>query len=327
MDARPVPPASVTVASILGILGSGAVLIVGALFGLGARAAQSGNNAGMTPHVRMILHVVTYSLLVGGVLGVLIGVALLAQQNWARKTIVVGSGLAVILSTYSLYISLALLGVPPVSDMKPHASHVLWGSFFSISLLIFGVAMWFVILFTRPAAIASFERPMPPRDHSKPSAPSCPLPLALLSGFFIVGAVVSLLLLRGSDRTPDILFGHAIYGPSQVHYVAVAAVVGIGAAVGLWRVKGWGIYLAMGLELFSVANHAVTFLSPKSLPSLREALAAMAAQGVKPPLRDPAVGFHYLQGLGLSFALALLVTILLSRSKFLAAASAPAPLP
>lgn len=327
MDARPVPPASVIVASIFSILGSGAVLIVGALFGLGARAAQSGNDAGMTPHVKMILQVVTYSFLVAGVLGVLISVALLAQQDWARKTIVVGSGLAVIFSTYSLYISLALLGVPPATDMKPHASHVLWGSFFSISLLIFGVAMWFVILFTRPATIASFVRPMPKGDQAKPSAPSCPLPLALLSGFLIAGAVASLLLLRVSDRTPDMLFGHALYGPSQMHYVAVMAVVSIGAAVELLRVKSWGIHLAVGLELFSAPNHAVTFLSPKSLPSLREALAAMATHGAEPPLHDPAVGFHYLQGLGLSFALALLVTVLLSRSKFLEAASAPAPLP
>lgn len=327
MDARPIPSASVIVASIFSILGSGAVLIVGALFGLGARAAQSGNDAGMTPHVSTILHVVTYSLMVLGVLGVLISVALLAQQGWARKTIVVVSGLAVILSTYSLYISLALLGVPPSTDMKPHASHVLWGSFFSISLLIFGVAMWFVVLFTRPTTIASFERPVPPCDHAKPPAPSCPLPLALLSGFFIVGAVVSLLLLRASGHTPDLLFGHALYGPSQVHYVAVTAVVGLAAAVGLWRVKSWGIHLAIGLELFSVANHTVTFLSPKSLPSLREALAAMATHGAKPPLHDPAVGFHYLQGLGLSFALALLVTLLHSRPKFLEAASMSAPLP
>lgn len=303
------------------------MLIIGALFGLGVRAAQSGNDAGMTPHVSTILHVVTYSLMVLGVLGVLISVALLAQQGWARKTIVVVSGLAVILSTYSLYISLALLGVPPVTDVKPHVSHALWGSFFSISLLIFGAAMWFVILFTRPATIACFERPMPPREHAKPSAPSCPLPLALLSGFFVVGGVVSLLLLRVSDRTPDMLFGHALYGPSQVQYVALTAAVGIGAAVGLWRVKSWGIHLAIGLEFFSAANHAVTFLSPKSLPSLREALAATAAQGAKPPLHDPAFGFHYLQGLGLSFALALLVTVLLSRSRFLAAASTPAPLP
>ena len=75
------------------------MLIVGALFRLGARAAQSGNDAGMTPQVRMILQVVTYSFLVADVLGVMISVALLAQQDWARKTIVGGSGLAALLVT------------------------------------------------------------------------------------------------------------------------------------------------------------------------------------------------------------------------------------
>ncbi|HKW61173.1 MAG TPA: hypothetical protein VJN89_01395 [Candidatus Acidoferrum sp.] len=327
MDTRPVPPASVTVASILSILGSGGMLIVGALFAVGARAAQSANDATMTPHARMILRVTADSLMIIGVLGILNGVSLLALQNWARKTMVIVSGFAVILSTYCLYISLALLGMPPEADMKPHASHVLWGSFFGISILIFGVSLWFVTAFTRPATLASFVRPLPPGDLAKRSAPSCPLPLALLAGFFIVGAVVSLLLLRASDHMPDMLFGHALYGTQRVQYVVITEVFSLVAAIGLLRVRTWGIHLAMGLQLFSVANHAATALNPKSLPSLRAALAAMAAQGAKPPLHDPAAGFHYLEGLGLSFALALLLVLLLSRSKFLEAASAPQPLP
>src|SRR5260370_42020228 len=109
MDSLPVPTASFTVASILSILGSGGVMIVGALFGLGARAAQFGNNAAITPHAKTVLQIITYSLLVIGVLGILNGVSLLALQNWARRTMVIGSGLAVVLSTYCLYIALALL--------------------------------------------------------------------------------------------------------------------------------------------------------------------------------------------------------------------------
>ena len=327
MDTRPVPPVSVTVASILSILGSGGVLIIGALFGLGARAAQSGNAADMTPNVGMILRTITYSVMIISVLGILNGVSLLALQNWARRIMVVVSGVAVIFSTYFLYMSLALLGVPPATGMTLHASHVLWGSFFGISLLIFGVGLWFVTVFTRPATIASFVKPITQASHSGPSAPPCPLPLALLAGFFMVGAVLSLLLLRASDRMPDMLFGHALYGASRVQYVTLTAVLSLAAAVGLLRLKAWGIHLAVGLQLFSVANHAVTVLSPKSLPSLRDALAAMAAQGAKPPLHDPSIGFHYLEGLGLSFALALLLVLLVSRSKFLEAASAPQLLP
>lgn len=327
MDTRPVPPASVTVASILSILGSGGVLLVGALFGIGARAAQSGNNAAITPHSKTVLQIITYSLLVIGVLGILNGVSLLALQNWARRTMVIGSGFAVVLSTYCLYIALALLGVPSATDVKPHAWHVLLGSFLSISLLVFGVGLWFATLFTRPATIASFVKPLAPEHDAKPSAPPCPLPLALLAGFFTVGAILSLLLLRASDRMPDMFFGRALFGAPRMHYVAVMAVLDLASAIGLFRVKTWGIHLGIALQLFSVANHATTVLSPKSLPSLLDALAAMAAQGSKPPLHDPAAGFHYLEGLGLSFALVLLLILLFSRSRFLEAASAPPPLP
>jgi len=327
MDTRPVPPASVTVASILSILGSGGILIIGALFALGARAAQSGNNATMTPHDRMILHIIAYSLMIFGVLGIVNGVSLLALQNWARRIMAIASALGVILSTYSLYISLALLGLPFTSDVTPHASHVLWGSFFGISLLIFGASLWFVTAFTRPATIASFVRPTPAGDLAKSSGLSCPLPLALLAGFFIFGAVVSLLLLRSLDRMPDMLFGHALYGTSRMQYVVLTETFSLAAAIGMLRVRTWGIHLALGLQLFSVANHAVTVLSPRSLPSLRAALAAMAAQGAKPPLHDPSTGFQYLEGLGLSFALALLAIVLLSRPKFLEAASEPQRLP
>ena len=327
MDTRPVPPASATVASILSILASGGVLILGALFLLGSRAAQSGNDPTVTPHMRTILRITTYSLLLVGALGVSNGVSLLALQNWARRTMVISSGLAVILSTYCLYMSLALLGLPPETDMKPHASHVLWGSFFGVSLLVLVVGLWFITVFTRPATVASFINPMAQTDRAKPLSRSCPLPLALLAGFFTLGAVLSLLFLRISGRVPDMFFGHALYGSPRTQYVTVTAMVSLAAAIGLFRVRTWGIYLALALQLYSIVNHATTVLSPKSLPSLRDALAAMAAQGAKPPLRDPAVGFHYLEGLGLSFALLLLLILLSSRSRFLEAASTPRPLP
>ena len=223
--------------------------------------------------------------------------------------------------------SLALLGVPPTTSMTPQASHVLWGSFFGVSLLMFGLGLWFTTLFTRPATISSFTWSTAEAGLAKNPAPACPLPLSLLAGFFIVGAIVSLLLLRASDRMPDMLFGHALFGKPRAQYVTLMAILSIGSAIGLFLVKTWGIYLGIGLQLFSVANHAVTFLSPRSLPSLREALAAMAAQGAKPPLHDPSIGFHYLEGLGLSFALALLVILLQSRAKFVIAASTPETLP
>src|SRR5690242_788066 len=212
MDTRPVPPASVTIASILSILASGGVLIISLLLGLGARGAPPKSGAQITAHSRMILQAVSYVLLAAGVLGVVNGISLLALQNWARRMTVIASGLTVILSTYCLYMSLALLGVPPTTSMTSRASHVLWGSFFGVSLLVFGLGLWFTTLFTRPVTIASFTKPTAHAGLMKNPAPTCPLPLALLAGFFIVGAVLSLLLLRTSDRMPDMLFGHALFG-------------------------------------------------------------------------------------------------------------------
>jgi hypothetical protein len=101
----------------------------------------------------------------------------------------------------------------------------------------------------------------------------------------------------------------------------------LAAAIGLFRVKSWGIHLAIGLELFSISSHVVNLLHPRAIEALRSALAAMALHGAKPPLRDPALGFHYLEGLGLSFALLLLLILVLARSRFLRAGSLPAALP
>jgi len=139
--------------------------------------------------------------------------------------------------------------------------------------------------------------------------------------------LIALLLLRIPDRTPDMLFAHALYGAPRFEYVLITTAVSLAAAIGLFRVKPWGLHLAIGLELFSISNHAVTLLHPKALESLRSALAAMAEHGAKPPLRDPAFGFRYLEALGLGFALLLLLILLLSRPRFLRAASAPAALP
>jgi hypothetical protein len=327
MDTRPVPPVSVTVASMLSILASVGVLIVGLLFGLGAHATPSANDNGLTPHGRMILKLVSYSLLGLGFLGIVNGVGLLGLKNWARRTMVIGSGTAVILSVYCLYVSIALLGIPTVSDMKPATAHLLWGSFFGISLLVFGVGLWFVTVFTRPATLASFVTPPAASAGATTPSPGCPLPLALLAGFYVVGGIISALFLRIPDRTPDMVFAHALYGAPRIQYVLITGGLGLAAAIGLFRVKSWGIHLAIGLELFSISSHAVTLLHPRAVESLRSALAAMAEHGAKPPMRDPALGFQYLEGLALGFALVLLLILLLTRSRFLRVASVPATLP
>jgi hypothetical protein len=326
MDTRPVPPVSVTVASMLSILASVGVLIVGLLFGLGAHATPSANEGALTPHGRMILKLVSYSLLGLGFLGIINGVGLLGLRNWARKTMVISSGAAVVISVYCLYVSLALLGVPPTTAMKPATAHLLWGSFFGLSLLVFGVGLWFVIAFTHTPAIASFvTAPVQPAG-AVASIPNCPLPLALLAGFYAMGGIVSVLLLRVPDRIPDVVFAHALYGAPRLQHVLITTAAGIAATIGLFRVKPWGIHLATGLELFSISSHAVNLLQPKAMESLRAALAAMAEHGAKPP-GDPALSFRYLEGLGLGFGLLLLLILLLTRSRFLRAASEPAPLP
>jgi len=325
MDTRPVPPASVTVASMLSILASACVAILGLLLAIGASAAPSGNADSLTPHARMILKVVSYSLLGLGGWGIINGVALLGLKNWARKTIVFGSGAAVVVSTFCLYVSLALLGIPSEAKLTDHAQHLLWGSFFGISLLAFGVGLCFAILFTRPATVTSFVAPVAQIPGARSPAPPCPLAMTLLAGFYVLGTVTSLLVQRVPDRAPDMVFGHALYGTARMHYVVITAALMLAAAAGLLWTKNWGIHLAIGLELFRAASHAVTLLSSKSLQSMRDALTAMAAQGVSPPVRDPAIGFHYLETLGLGLALALLLVLFLSRAKFLEAAAASAP--
>jgi hypothetical protein len=327
MDTRPVSSVSVTVASMLSILASVGVLIVGLLFDLAAHAAPSANDSAFAPRGRMILKLVSYSLLGLGFLGIFNGVGLLGLKNWARRTMVIGSGAAVILSVYCLYVSIALLGIPPASGMQPATAHLLWGSFFGISLVVFGVGLWLVMVFTRPATLASFVMPPSASAGAAISSPSCPLPLALLAGFYVMGAIISVLFLRIPDRTPDMVFAHALYGAPRIQYALITSGLGVAAAIGLFRVKSWGLHLAIGLQLFSISSHAVTLLHPRAVGSLRTALAAMAEHGAKPPLRDPALGFHYLEGLGLGFALLLLLILLLARPRFLRAASVPAALP
>jgi hypothetical protein len=274
----------------------------------------------------MILKLVSYSLLGLGFLGIVNGVGLLGLKNWARKTMVIGSGAAVVISVYCLYVSLALLGVPPTAEMKPATAHLFWGSFFGISLLVFGVGLWFVIAFTRPSALASFVKPPVQSAGAIASISTCPLPLALLAGFYVMGGIVAVLLLRVPDRIPDVVFAHALYGAPRLQYVLITTAVGIAAAIGLFRVKPWAIHLSIGLELFSISSHAVNLLQPKAMESLRAALIAMAEHVSKPP-GDPALSFRYLEGLGLCFGLLLLLILLLTHSRFLRVASAPAPLP
>ena len=322
MDSRPVPATSVLFSGVLCIIGGAAAILVALLVGLAAGAASSPQPGAITPQVRIVMRIIMLSLLAAGALGVFMGIGVMSLKNWARKAIATCSGAAVVISVLCLYASLAMIAIPASPEITPRVVHILWGSFLGISLISFGMGIWLVVLFTRASVVACFAGSTEATVDPASIAPRCPLALALFAGYYIAVVVITVSAIAVPERIPDMLFGRAIFGPARNLYALIIGGLCLVAAIGLFRLKAWGLNLAIGIEAFSLTKRLVNILDPRSIQTMRNALAAMAMHGDKAPASDPTLHFRYLESLGLGFSLAMILLLLLSRTQFLKAAAA-----
>jgi len=321
MNPRPPQSASMIFAAVL-CIACGSLMVLTAFFlGLVVQFTRGQQPQVVTAHVRIVLQVAAFSLLALGSFGAFLGIALLSLKNWARKAIVFCSGTAVVLSFLCLYACLAFLAYPAPEQLAPGTSRALWSASFGIFLFTFGISLWLVILFTRDEAKACFDSPTAVAGASSSRAPRCPLPLALLAGYYIVVGVISGSQLALPDRVPYMFFGHALIGAPRNLIDVAAGSLCLVAAIGLFKLKPWSINLAIGIEFFSLAKRLVTILDSRSTQTMRNALATIAAHGYKAPASDPTLHLRYFESLAFGLSLAMLVLVLLTRSRFRQAAS------
>jgi hypothetical protein len=348
-ESLPAVTTAAIVAIIFGTLGvlGGLLLEVSVLLIPDVRT-PAGSPA-MPPGTKSMVGIVWLFFIAVAVFGIFVGVGIIRRRNWARISILVWGGFMAVVSAITIPMLFFIFSsmpamMPKDADAAPILGVMKWITvlFYGIPL---GVGIWWLVLFTRPRVSAAFTAPValapypPVMDVSgfplpQPTAsvsvapkPACPLPLAILAGFMIFGAVCLALFafVPLPSDVPFFFFGQAFgRGAGRIILILFGIISGV-TGIGIFKLKPWALYTQIAFQCVGLLNCIVTFLSPSYAPAMRAAMEKMYSQdpalvGSSPFLSDT----YFRSGLILAavFVGAVLAVLLWQRSRFLAQAAA-----
>lgn len=279
MDNQKKIPGAVTAAGIVAIICSLLVLF-GALMGfLGLSIMPPTKGPGLSPLAMKVAEGMLGFVVAFGALGFSSGVGLLRLKNWARIFTLIWSGLTVVFSALVIGM-LAISPFPqqPNSPVSPGFVRMLALAFYAVPL---GIGIWWLVLFNKKEVAARFARPpsVPldvsgfPASTERQTKSQGPLPLMVLGGFFLLSSLS--VFLAFFFPVPVMLFGHPMRGlPGMIFWSASCFGVAV-AGIGLLRVRPWGYWLALALQVFWFLSGSVTMMSSNYWQYMQEALAQM----------------------------------------------------
>jgi len=206
------------------------------------------------------------------------------------------------------------------------------------------VGIWWLVLFTRTRVAEAFSNSRQyapsmdasgfPQPEVRPAAPqqkrpACPLPLAIVAGFFIFGAacMVLFVFVPLPYSVPFFIFGHAFGGPAARSILILFGIVSGVAGVGMLKLRPWALYTEIVFQCVGLLNCVVTFLSPSYAPAMRAAIEKMYSQNPAFAEANPLLSDTYFRSsmiLATVLVGAVLAVLLWQRSRFLEQAAAAA---
>lgn len=326
--------------SLFGVLGS--LLAAFSLLVMPGMPAGGGAPP-LPPGVRTMSAAVMFFMLALALFGIFVGVGIFRRRNWARIAILIWGGFMTFVCVGALAFSFVIFSVLPaqlsnVSANDPGSLLLIMRIFFFVFYGIPAcVGIWWLVLFSRTRVAEAFTNsgqhvhamdasgfPQPdiPTAAQQQKRPSCPLPLAIVAGFFIFGAVcvtIFVFVPLPSDM-PFFIFGHAFAGAAGRFILILFGLVSGVAGVGILKLKPWALYTEIIFQCVGLSNCAVTFLSPSYAPAMRAAMEKMYSQnpafaGANPFLSD--TYFRSIMIFATVFGGAVLLVLLWQRSRFL----------
>lgn len=248
----------------------------------------------MPSELRTMSAAVMFFMFAVAVFGIFVGIGVIRRRNWARISILIWGGfmtfVCLAIMAFSMVIFSAGMGVGLPNTVSGDVGHVM--AFARIFVVVFygvpaGVGIWWLVLFTRTRVASAFTNPeafaqiVDASGFPQPVSPiaaqpirlACPVPLAILAGFFIFGAVCMVFLFvfsPFSSNVPMFLFGRSFSGISSKSFLLVFGFLSGAAGIGILKLKPWGLYTQIGLQLFGLLNCAATLFSPRYIPAMRE---------------------------------------------------------
>jgi len=333
MQPPPLPQRSssgaVTAAAVIAILGSLLILVFAGFGVLGLTVMKDAPKNPDLPQADIRFAGLIGVALIGllGLWGIVTAIGLFGYRNWARISTLVWSALTVLFGTIALIATL-FVTIPTGPNAPPGAAaagRVIAGLVYLIPI---GVAIWWLVLFTRKPIAAMFGAApvmLAPGSLLDPSGfPATkpklrpPVPIAVLAWLLLISAAFTPLSILFQRRTGLVLFGTLLRGPLAITFWIATFAVALATGLGLLRVKAWAWWLGLASQLFFLTTGIVSLLSPNYETLLRQVMASSRfAAGSS---RVPVENLRLFASFGLVVPVAALVILLYYRSRFLAQA-------
>src|SRR5208282_6023821 len=345
-ESLPAVTAAGVVAIIFSALGVLLGLLVEVSMVVAPRLQTSEGAPGIPPGTLAAVEIFWLFGIAVSVFGLFAGIGVLRRRNWARITMLVWGGIMAVLSAVSIPVMLIVFHSLP-SALPNGAEAEPFMGFLKVFMLFFygiplGIGIWWLVLFTRPRVSAAFTAPAEalaphppttmdvtgfPLPAPTPAAsmapkPSCPLPLAIVAGFLIFGAVciVFFAIAPLPSDIPFFVFGQAFgHGAGRIILLLFGLISGV-TGVGIFKLKPWALYTQIVFQCIGLFNCLVTLFSPSYVPTMRAAMEKMYSQNPAFTGDSPFLSDTYFRSSMIFAAVlvgAVLVVLLWQRSRFL----------
>jgi hypothetical protein len=288
--------AGITISAVLVFIGSGLSLIFGLLMIFAFAVMPSDATPAFTRGAGLILSV--FMLGLAG-WGIATGVNLLHLREWARISMIVFSGLLLVMAVPGLLMMIIMpLPTPPVPAVPngaaiPPLEH--WMTAVRIGMAVFYALLallggWWVYFFnSRPSkeqfrssgAPAPAWMPAVLAPTELPGAPKRPVSITIIAYLALVGACMFPIL--NILHMPLTFLGFFFTGGKAALIVIGYMSVQLLMAYGLLKLEPWGRSLAIYYFNFAIFNSIISVILPGAQARYEEATAAMQTSMGLPP--------------------------------------------
>jgi hypothetical protein len=296
-------PAGVTISAVLVFIGSGLALLFGALMILAFLLLPA---AASTPAFTLDAGLIMSVFMLGlGAWGISTGTSLLQVREWARISMIVFSGLLLVMAVPGLLMMLVMpLPTPPVPVAPPgvavpEMAHLMAAVRIGMAILYAVLALlggWWLYFFnsrpikekfkeqSRGAATPVRASPWVPPvlgPTALPGAPKRPVSITIIAYLALLGACTFPLF--NIMHLPLTFLGFFFTGGKAslivIGYMSVQFLMGFG----LLKLEKWGRSLSIYYFNFAIFNSIISVILPGAQARYQEATAAMQSSMGLPP--------------------------------------------
>jgi hypothetical protein len=261
----------ITVSAVVVIIGSAFTILGGAMMVLGSLFLSKSSPAANVPNLGFFVVIEAVMFSGFGGWGLAAGIGLINLKQWARISILVFAAILVFISLPAA----ALIAVIPFPNTNDPNLSSTFMSIMRIGMVLFyamfaALGCFWLYFFNKQSVKAQFQVKQPALESAAGTpigAPGAsrarPLSITIIGWFLLIGSALAPLgLLFNSAffsgvQLPLYFLGFFFFGRSAFLILILWMTAQIVAAVGLLKLKNWGLLATIGLQCLTVVNAAL----------------------------------------------------------------------